>query len=260
MTESTSMHAKSPSHRAHGETFVDELYEKCIALASNLWWSWTPEVERLFRDLDPARWRELDHNPIALLGEFTPDRLADRANEMVLHSRINQAYRRLKEYMRNRQTWGSTHAGVLGAKPVAYFSAEFGIHESLPIYSGGLGVLSGDHVKSASNLGVPLVAVGLFYAQGYFRQKLDCDGFQNEAYDDTKVEQLPIRPAMDRDGEPVLIDIETMKGVIKIKVWEVQVGRVPLYLLDSNVDGNNPEDQQLTSRLYGGDENFALGP
>ena len=254
MTESTSMHAKSPSQQAEDETFVDELYEKCIALASNLWWSWTPEVERLFRDLDPARWRELDHNPIALLGEFTPVRLANRANEMVLHSRINQAYRRLREYMRNHQTWGSTHAGVLGAKPVAYFSAEFGIHESLPIYSGGLGVLSGDHIKSASNLGVPLVAIGLFYAQGYFRQKLDSDGFQNEAYDDTKVEQLPIQPATDRDGKPVLINIETAKGAIKIKVWEVQVGRVPLYLLDSNVDGNNPEDQQLTSRLYGGDE------
>jgi len=254
MIESTSMHSKSPSHSSKDETVVDELYDKCMALASNLWWSWTPEVERLFRNLDPLRWRELDHNPIALLSEFTSSRLYERANEMVLFSRINQAYRRLKEYMGNHQTWGSTHAGVLGAKPVAYFSAEFGIHESLPIYSGGLGVLSGDHVKSASNLGVPLVAVGLFYAQGYFRQKLDRDGFQHEEYDDTQVEHLPIKPATDQEGDPILIDIETRTGHIKIKVWKVQVGRVPLYLLDSNVDGNGPEDRQLTSRLYSGGE------
>ena len=248
------MHSKSPSHSSKDETVVDELYDKCMALASNLWWSWTPEVERLFRNLDPVRWRELDHNPIALLSEFTSSRLYERANEMVLFSRINQAYRRLKVYMGNHQTWGSTHAGVLGAKPVAYFSAEFGIHESLPIYSGGLGVLSGDHVKSASNLGVPLVAVGLFYAQGYFRQKLDRDGFQNEEYDDTQVEHLPIKPATDQEGDPILIDIETRTGHIKIKVWKVQVGRVPLYLLDSNVEENDPEDRQLTSRLYGGNE------
>ncbi len=254
MIESTSMHSKSPSHSSKDETVVDELYDKCMALASNLWWSWTPEVERLFRNLDPVRWRELDHNPIALLSEFTSSRLYERANEMVLFSRINQAYRRLKVYMGNHQTWGSTHAGVLGAKPVAYFSAEFGIHESLPIYSGGLGVLSGDHVKSASNLGVPLVAVGLFYAQGYFRQKLDRDGFQNEEYDDTQVEHLPIKPATDQEGDPILIDIETRTGHIKIKVWKVQVGRVPLYLLDSNVEENDPEDRQLTSRLYGGNE------
>ena len=248
------MHSKSPSHSSKDETVVDDLYDKCMALASNLWWSWTPEVERLFRNLDPVRWRELDHNPIALLREFTSSRLYERANEMVLFSRINQAYRRLKVYMGNHQTWGSTHAGVLGAKPVAYFSAEFGIHESLPIYSGGLGVLSGDHVKSASNLGVPLVAVGLFYAQGYFRQKLDRDGFQNEEYDDTQVEHLPIKPATDQEGDPILIEIETRTGHIKIKVWKVQVGRVPLYLLDSNVEENDPEDRQLTSRLYGGNE------
>ena len=118
-----------------------------------------------------------------------------RAAELVLYSRINQAYRRLKEYLAARQTWGTTHAGVLGSKPVAYFSAEFGIHESVPIYSGGLGVLSGDHIKSASGLGVPLVAIGLFYDQGYFKQHLDIDGYQHEEYLDTKVENVPMEPA-----------------------------------------------------------------
>ncbi|HEY2759335.1 MAG TPA: DUF3417 domain-containing protein [Pirellulales bacterium] len=110
------------------------LYHKCMAIASNLWWTWHPEVVNLFRDLDPIRWRQLDHNPIALLAEFTPERLEMRAAELVLYSRINQSYRRLKEYIGPRATWGTTHAGVLGSKPVAYFSAEFGIHESAPIY------------------------------------------------------------------------------------------------------------------------------
>src|SRR5579863_8834404 len=121
------------------------LYDKCVTVARNLWWTWRPEVVNLFRDLDPIRWRQLDHNPIALLAEFTPERLEMRAAELVLYSRINHAYRRLKEYLSSNQTWGTTHAGVLGSKPVAYFSAEFGMHESVPIYSGGLGVLSGDH-------------------------------------------------------------------------------------------------------------------
>jgi starch phosphorylase len=233
---------------------VEELYEKCTALASNLWWSWVPEIQHVFRDLDPVRWRQLDHNPVALLNEFTPARLYDRANEMVLFTRINQSYRLLKEYMSSRQTWAATNAGVLGAKPVAYFSAEFGIHESLPIYSGGLGVLSGDHIKSASSLGLPLVAVGLFYGQGYFRQHLDHDGRQSEEYIDTKVDTLPIQEACGPTGEPVVVKIDNRVGAIWAKVWEIQVGRVRLFLLDSNIEANHPDDRQLTSRLYGGDE------
>src|SRR6478735_7839103 len=133
--------ALSESTQMAGELSAAAIFDKCWALAKNLWWTWHPEVISIFRDLDPIRWRQLDHNPVALLREFTPDRLATRAGEMVLYSRINYAHRRLKEYMANRQTWAATHAGVLGNKPVAYFSAEFGLHESMPIYSGGLGVL-----------------------------------------------------------------------------------------------------------------------
>ena len=229
------------------------LYDKCVALARNLWWSWHPEVDNLFRDLDPIRWRQLDHNPIALLAEFTPERLDMRASEMVLYSRINHAYRRLKEYMAGKQTWGSTHAGVLGSKPVAYFSAEFGLHESVPIYSGGLGVLSGDHIKSASGLGIPLVAIGLFYDQGYFKQHLDLDGWQQEEYLDTKVENVPMEPALSPDGKSITVRVDTRNGFLLAKVWLMRVGRVALYLLDCDVEGNSPEDRQLTSRLYGGD-------
>lgn len=233
---------------------VEELYDKCMSLASNLWWSWVPEIQHLFRDLDPVRWRQLDHNPIALLKEFTPERLYERANEMVLITRINQSYRLLKEYMNSRHTWAANNAGVLGAKPVAYFSAEFGIHESLPIYSGGLGVLSGDHIKSASSLGLPLVAIGLFYSQGYFRQHLNLEGHQNEEYVDTKVDDLPIQEATKPNGDAIIIKIDTREGSLLAKVWKMQVGRVRLFLLDCNVEGNQPEDRQLTSRLYGGDE------
>ncbi|MEX2027645.1 MAG: alpha-glucan family phosphorylase, partial [Pirellulaceae bacterium] len=235
------------------ELSAQTLYDKLVAVAHNLWWSWHPEVTNLFRDLDPIRWRQLDHNPIALLAEFTPDRLEMRAAELVLYSRINQAFRRMKEYVGAKHTWSSTHAGVLGAKPVAYFSAEFGIHESVPIYSGGLGVLSGDHIKSASGLGVPLIAIGLFYDQGYFRQHLDTDGYQHEEYLDTKVENVPMKPAVGADGRPITIRIDTRTGPLFAKVWLMHVGRINLYLLDCDVEESRPEDRTLTSRLYGGD-------
>jgi starch phosphorylase len=229
------------------------LYAKCTALARNLWWSWHPEVTNLFRELDPVRWRQLDHNPIALLAEFTPERLEARAAELVLYSRINQAHRRLKEYMAGKSTWSSINAGVLGSKPVVYFSAEFGIHESVPIYSGGLGVLAGDHVKSASGLGIPLIAVGLFYNQGYFRQQLDIDGYQHEEYLDSRVDLLPLEPAVDPEGQPIVVSVDTRSGPIQAKVWQMAVGRVKLFLLDCDIEGNKPEDRELTSRLYGGD-------
>jgi len=230
------------------------LYDKCNALARNLWWSWHPDVVSLFRDLDPVRWRQLDHNPVALLAEMTPDQLTERASELVLYTRINQAYRRLKDYLGNtHSTWGARQAGVLGSKPVAYFSAEFGIHESVPIYSGGLGVLSGDHIKSASGLGIPLVAVGLYYDQGYFKQHLDTEGWQQEEYLDTKVENLAMEPARDPAGKPITISIDTLGGQLQARIWLMRVGRIPLYLLDCDVEGNRPEDRELTSRLYGGD-------
>lgn len=236
------------------EIDAEALYEKCMTLAHNLWWSWQPEVTNLFRDIDPIRWRQLDHNPIALLREFTPDRLSIRASEMVLHSRVNYAYRRLHEYLESNNTWAHTNAGVLGSKPVAYFSAEFGLHESLPVYSGGLGVLSGDHIKSASGLGVPLVGVGLYYSHGYFKQALSGDGYQREEYFETRVEDLPLQAALLPDGTPLVVGIDTRNGRLLAKVWKVRVGRVTLHLLDCNVEGNRPEDRELTSRLYGGDE------
>ena len=235
------------------DRFIAPAQEKLWSLARNLWWSWDNDTNSLFRDLDPVRWRQLNHNPISLLNEIPLATLERRAGELVLHSRINYAYRRKQEYLQADRTWGATNAGVLRPRPVAYFSAEFGLHESIPIYSGGLGVLAGDHIKSASDLDIPLVGVGLFYGQGYFRQHLDLNGWQQEEYLQTDINQLPMEQAIAKKGEPVTVQVETRSGAIRAKVWRIKVGRVDLLLLDSNVEGNLPEDRELTSRLYGGD-------
>jgi glycogen phosphorylase len=235
------------------DRFIAPAQEKLWALARNVWWSWDQDCVSVFRDLSSTRWRKLNQNPITLLNEMPFGEIEQRATERVLHSRINYAYRRQQEYLADDRTWGAGHAGVLRPRPVAYFSAEFGLHESLPIYSGGLGILAGDHIKSASDLDIPLVGIGLFYGQGYFLQRLDEHGWQHEEYVETDVNQLPMQPAIGVNGEPVVVEIETRGGAIRAKVWQVKVGRCDLLLLDSNVAGNAPEDLDTTSRLYGGD-------
>ncbi|HTC65228.1 MAG TPA: alpha-glucan family phosphorylase [Candidatus Saccharimonadales bacterium] len=240
------------------DRFVAPLQERLWSLARNLWWSWDNDSTSIFHDIDPGRWKELNHNPIALLSELPLASLEKRAQELVLHSRVNYAFRRKREYLDADRTWGARHAGILRPRPVAYFSAEFGLHESLPVYSGGLGVLAGDHIKSASDLGIPLVGIGLFYGQGYFRQRLDKNGWQQEEYLTTDVSHMPMEPAIGAKGEPVTVQIDTRSGSIRAKVWRLKIGRCVLLLLDSNVDGNAPEDRELTSRLYGGDSRFRI--
>ncbi|HOP47811.1 MAG TPA: alpha-glucan family phosphorylase [Desulfobacteraceae bacterium] len=234
------------------------LHERLRALAQNLWWTWHPEVIRLFTDLDPSLWRQVDHNPVAFLNQITPEEVEKRASELVLHSRINYAFRRLNEYMVANNTWGFIHGGNLNHRPVVYFSAEFGIHESLPIYSGGLGILSGDHLKSASDLGIPLMGIGLLYEQGYFNQYLSKDGWQEESYVDLDIEQSPLVTLKDPEGKPLVVNVETRTGFLHARVWQLQVGRIPLFLLDSNIKDNSEEDRQLTSRLYGGDNRLRI--
>ncbi len=235
------------------DRFIAPIQERLWSLARNLWWSWDHDCVSLFRDLNPKRWRQLNQNPISMLSEMPLGEIERRATELVLHSRVNYVYRRQREYLQADRTWGAANAGVLRPRPVAYFSAEFGLHESLPIYSGGLGVLAGDHIKSASDLDVPLIGIGLFYGQGYFLQRLDKSGWQREEYIQTDVNQLPMQPAIGQNGEPIVVEIETRGGSIRAKVWQIKVGRCDLLLLDSNVAGNAPEDLELTSRLYGGD-------
>ena len=240
------------------DRFIAPLQERLWSLARNLWWIWDQDSTGLFRDMDPSGWRQLNHNPISLLANIPLARIESRARELVLHSRINYAYRRQREYLEADHTWGARHAGVLRPRPVAYFSAEFGLHESIPIYSGGLGVLAGDHIKSASDLGIPLVGIGLFYSQGYFRQRIDEHGWQREEYLQNDVSQLPMDPAIGANGEPVVVQIQTRSCPITAKIWRARVGRCNLLLLDSNMEGNAPEDRELTSRLYGGDRRIRI--
>jgi starch phosphorylase len=230
-----------------------KVIDKLRELAKNLWWTWQPNVISLFRELDPVLWRATDHNPIAFLKKLPAEELERLAGEVALHSRVDYAFRRLSEYLKNTDSWGNLHASTLKTRPVAYFSAEFGLHESLPIYSGGLGVLAGDHLKSVSDLGIPLIGIGLLYAEGYFRQALDSNGWQTESYLDNNPEMLPIEPAIGPDGQPIRISIDTRVGVLHAKVWRVEVGRTALLLLDSKVEENSESDRALTSRLYGGD-------
>ena len=240
------------------EHFVAPAHQRLREIAQNLWWSWDNDATSLFRELDPALWAECGHNPIALLQQTPIERLEERASHLALHSRINYAYRRMQEYRHSTHTWGAGHAGVLWARPVAYFSAEFGLHESLPIYSGGLGILAGDHIKSASDLGIPLVGVGLYYGQGYFKQRLDRDSWQHEDYLHLNSHVLPMQPVTANDGTPLVIGIATRTGTIAARVWKLAVGRNTLLLLDSNVSGNQPEDRELTARLYGGDDRVRI--
>ena len=227
-------------------------------LARNLYWTWQPDVLSIFRSLDPALWRQVNHNPVEFLVQIPTDELHKKAVDQALEARISFAFHRLHDYLGDEHTWGSMNAGPLRSKPVAYFSAEFGLHESLPIYSGGLGVLAGDHLKSASDLGVPLVGVGLFYAQGYFNQRITGDGWQQEHYFAADVEKLPLAHACNEKGQPLRIRVETRSSTIQVGIWTVRVGRNQLVLLDSDVDGNTVQDRQLTASLYGGDQEVRI--
>ena len=201
---------------------------------SRTWW-------RCSASWIPLLWRRVDHNPVEFLKRLPAEQLERRAAELALDSRIDYAFRRLSEYLRDTDSWGSVQGIGFAAAAGCYFSAEFGLHESLPIYSGGLGVLAGDHLKSASDLGIPLVGVGLLYAQGYFRQTLDSSGWQQELYLNADLELLPIESVAGPDGKPLLVAVETTTGVLHARVWRVEVGRTTLLLLDSNV----PREQRL---------------
>jgi len=234
----------------------NELRGKLKRLGSNLAWAWDFGAQSVFRDLDPERWESGGHDPMAQLGTLTDAELDAAARAHDLHPRVDRLLLEHAHYLERRTDWGPTRAGVLAGGPVAYFSAEFGVHESLPIYSGGLGVLSGDHVKSASDLGLPLVAVGLLYAGGYFTQHFDATGWQHETYPTVDPELQPLSLVHDSTGQPLRIQLSTREGILHAGVWEANVGRIRLFLLDSDVEENDEQDRGLTARLYGGDRHM----
>jgi starch phosphorylase len=231
----------------------DHTLRKLRELARNLWWSWQPDIRAIFRELDPATWSVVHHNPVALLQRIPEEEIARRVRDLEMQTRINQAHRRLEQYLDGSGSWGSIHAGPLRVHPVAYFSAEFGLHQSLPVYSGGLGVLAGDHLKSMSDLGVPVVGVGLLYAEGYVHQHIDEDGNQEDLYEPIGSAELPAEPVLGADGQPVRVEVEMPGRTVRLRIWHVRAGRSRLLLLDARDEANSPEDRELTARLYGGD-------
>jgi starch phosphorylase len=223
-------------------------------LAWNYWWSWAADGAALFRDLDPAVWEECEHNPRRLLAETSEFRLMQMATDPVYNERVRQRGESFESYMADTHAWTPKgEKGPTPEQPVAYFCAEYGIHNSLPLYSGGLGMLAGDHLKSASDLGLPLVAIGLLYRYGYFRQRLRRDGWQEEHYGETHPSQLPIRQVTDDAGSPLMVEVEMRGRSVRAVVWRVNVGRVSLYLLDTNIAENEETDRWVTGHLYGGD-------
>jgi starch phosphorylase len=241
-------------------TVLPHLPERLQALqklAYNLWWCWNHEAVSLFRRIDDDRFEAVENSPVKLLGAIEQSRFEQLAHDDGFLAHMDRVEEGLNHYM-SSPTWFQETYGATSPCRVAYFSAEFGIHESIPIYSGGLGVLAGDHLKAASDLGVPLMGVGLMYREGYFRQYLNIDGWQQERYPENDFFNLPLIPETRADGTPVLVSVPFPGREVWLRVWRIQVGRVPLYLLDTNIPNNNPEDRQITARLYGGDQDMRI--
>ncbi|NJL35876.1 MAG: alpha-glucan family phosphorylase [Leptolyngbyaceae cyanobacterium SM1_4_3] len=224
-------------------------------LAYNYWWSWTSDRISLFQNIDPEEWHRCGHNPVALLETVSYDRLTQVAEDPNYLKRLQTLATQLDQYMSERNTWASRIAPQISQEhPVAYFCAEFGLHESLPIYSGGLGILAGDHLKSAADLGVPMVGLGLLYRQGYFRQRLSRSGWQEDYYVDNQFEKLPLELMLNDQGQAITIELQVRQRLVRAQIWRVQVGRVSLYLLDTDREDNDPIDRWLTGHLYGGNQ------
>jgi starch phosphorylase len=221
-------------------------------LAYNLWWCWNADAVALFRRINPDLFEALDHSPIRLLGATDQSRFEQLEGDDGFLAHMDRVAAALDHYLKAPTWYQETFAKDAGEK-IAYFSAEFGIHESVPVYSGGLGVLAGDHLKSASDLGLPLVGVSLMYREGYFRQYLNVDGWQQERYPENDFFTLPLTAEVDSNGKPILITVPLPGRELKVRIWHIQVGRVPLYLLDANIPENSPQDRAITAQLYGGD-------
>src|SRR5919198_205480 len=221
-------------------------------LSFNLWWTWEPAARRLFRELDPELWNETNHNPVRMLQLSRQSRLEEMAQDKDFLRELKQVFQQFERYLGRRDTYGKTGPGAAIKNPIAYFSAEFGFHESIPNYSGGLGILASDHCKSASDLDLNFVAIGLLYRHGYFRQQIDKDGVQAAINLNQNFYHLPIREALRSNGKP-LISVPILDRQIFARLWELRVGRVSLHLLDTDIPENSAEDRLITAELYGGD-------
>jgi starch phosphorylase len=227
-------------------------------LSYNLWWVWNPVAQRLFNRLDNNLWERVNHNPIRWLREIPRPVLNAAAQDPFYLEQYDRVFAEFDAYLNREDTWYGTEHPEAAQSQIAYFSMEFGLHETLPIYSGGLGVLSGDHLKETSDLGMPLVGVGLLYTEGYFSQRITEDGWQEAINNPLDFANLPLAPVLKEDGKELTIQVDFPDGPVFARIWEVRVGRTPLYLLDTNMDVNNPMVRQLTTRLYWSDINLRI--
>jgi len=234
-------------------TELKEMTDGLHRLARNLWWSWDQDAQELFHFLSPRGWQNLYHNPVAVLHEVSDYELRVRLQDPELAARVRKVLADFKAYLAEPQTWAAAHAPKLAQNPVAYFSAEFAFHECLPIAAGGLGALAGDHTKSASDLGLGFVGISLFYREGYFQQSISNDNWQQENYSPLNPRNLPLDPVVDGSGKPVVGSVRIFGQPIHFHAWRINVGRVPVYLLDTNRPENEGQYRDLTNRVYGGD-------
>lgn len=239
-------------------TPIPERIERLQDLAYNLWWTWHNEAQELYRQIDPALWELVYHNPVDFLREVRQHTLETAAANPAYLQQYDAVLGAFDAYMGEKSTWFTRHYPDMQNETIAYFSAEFGLHESLPIYSGGLGILSGDHTKEASDMGLPFVGVGFIYPQGYFRQRLDHSGWQFAEYNKLNFSDVSATPALTPDGKEVVIEVELPGRTIYAKVYRFQNGRNPLYLMDTDIHPNSPRDRELSARLYGGDQEMRI--
>src|SRR5215475_10337689 len=222
-------------------------------LARNLWWTWDQEAQEVFSELSPRGWQNLYHNAVAILHEVSEYELRARLQDPDFAERVTEVLKAFDAYMHDKLTWGQQHAPTLASNPVAYFSAEFGFHETLPIAAGGLGIFAGDHAKSASDLGIGFAGISLFYREGYFQQAIDNNNWQTEYYTLLNPKNLPIEAVVNEKGEPIVCRVDIGMNQVSFQAWRVNVGRAPVYLLDTNRPENEQHFRDLTLRVYGGD-------
>ncbi len=230
-----------------------ELVSGLHKVARNLWWTWSQEAQEIFQELSPRGWQNLYHNAVAILHEVSDYELRVRLQDPHFAERVSEVLRLFEAYMNDQATWAHEHAMPLRANPVAYFSAEFGFHETLPIAAGGLGILAGDHAKSASDLGIGFVGISLFYREGYFQQAIDANNWQTEYYTLLNPKNLPIEPVLNDKGEPLVCRVDIGMNQVAFQAWRANVGRAAVYLLDANRPENEQHFRDLTQRVYGGD-------
>src|SRR5690348_11249547 len=237
---------------------LTELTTRLNKLARNLWWTWDQEAQDVFAELSPRCWQNLYHNAVAVLREVSDYELRVRLQDPNFCGRVRDVLRDFEAYLNETATWCQQKAPQLREKPIAYFSAEFGFHETLPIAAGGLGVLAGDHAKSASDLGLGFVGISLFYREGYFQQAFDANNWQTEYYTLLNPKNLPMEQVVDAKGQPVVCKVEIGMNQVAFQAWRVNVGRVPVYLLDTNRPENEQHFRDLTARAYGGDRSMRI--